>query len=252
MAGCSPDWFDNLSAFHDGEVSSEDRNRIEAHLQTCTPCRRALGLLDELRGTLVARAEREVPARVRERAEAAAYRSAMGKQRRFAMGVIAAMVVATAAGVLLWLRPAAGLAPGLRDELVSHHWNGFSRERPCDFESSDPAAVARWLEEKLGYPVSVSVPQGATLLGARLCRIAEERTAAVMYRTEDKSALTVFVPPPRSRAASMAKSFVGEGVRCTSGPLGASICIRNHGQPVLAVADLHPNALADALAPASF
>lgn len=252
MAGCNPDWFDNVSAFHDGEVTSEDRLRIEEHLRGCAPCRRALALLDDLRGTLVAEAEREVPERVRERAEAVVYRRALGKQRWIAKSAVASTLVAAAAAVFFLMRPASNLAPSLKDELVSHHWNGFTRERPCDFESEDPAAVSDWLEEKLGYPVSVSIPQGATLMGARLCRITEQRTAAVMYRTEDKNALTVFVPPPDSRAASMARSFTGEGVRCTSGPLGAAICIRNEGQPMLAVADLHPKALEEALVPTSF
>lgn len=252
MAGCNPDWFDNVSAFHDGEVTSEDRLRIEEHLRGCAPCRHALARLDDLRGALVDQAEREVPERVRERAEAVVYRRAIGKQRWIAKSALASTLVAAAAAIFFMLRPAPSLAPSLKDELVSHHWNGFTRERPCDFESSDPALVSNWLEEQLGYSVEVSVPQGATLMGARLCRITDQRTAAVMYRTEDKNALTVFVPPPSSRAASMARGFVGEGVRCTTGPLGASICIRNEGQPMLAVADLHPRALEEALSPTSF
>jgi len=252
MAGCNPDWFDSVSAFHDGEVTREDGLRIEEHLRSCAACGRAFALLGELRGSLVAQAEREVPDRVRERAEAVVYRRAIGKERWIAKAALASSLVAAAAAASLLLRPAEKLAPSLQHELVSHHWNGFTRERPCDFESSDPAAVGSWLEEKLGYPVSVSVPRGATLMGARLCRITEQPTAAVMFRTEEKNALTVFVPPPSSRAASMARSFVDGGVRCTSGPLGAAICIRNEGQPMLAVADLHPDALEQALAPTSF
>lgn len=246
MAGCNQDWLDNLSAWHDGEVTEGDRRRIEEHLQGCAACRRAASMLGDIRSALVESASPDVPDRVRERAEAVVYRRVLGKSRWMARGAIAGAVLAAAAAVFLMVRPKESLAPTLREELVSHHVSGFTRERPCDFESSDPEAVASWLEDQLGYPVSVAVPEGARLIGGRLCRIEGTRTAAVMYRTES-SPLTVFVPPPSSRAASMARNFAGDGVRCTTGPLGSSICIRSEGQPMLAVADLQASRLASAL-----
>ncbi|OJY24594.1 MAG: hypothetical protein BGO98_16980 [Myxococcales bacterium 68-20] len=249
MAGCNQDWLDSLSAWHDGEVTPEDRRRVEQHLADCAPCRRAAAMLGNLRSALVTSAERAVPERVRERAEAAVHRRVLGRRKWLATGAVASAVVAAAAAVLFMLRPTSTLTPSLADELVSHHWTGFTRERPCDFESSDPEAVSGWLEDHLGYPVSVSVPPGARLIGARLCRITDTRTAAVMYRMET-SALTVFVPPQSSPAATMARSFATDGVRCMNGALGSAICIRNEGpQPMLAVADTQPSLLARALAP---
>lgn len=247
MAGCSQDWFDNLSAWHDGEMSPDDGRRVEEHLAGCAPCRRAAAIFGGVRDDLRASADSSVPARVRERAEGALARHAPRTSKWRRRSGLAAVVFAAAASLFFVFQRPSTLAPSLQDELVSHHWNGFTRERPCDFESPDPAAVSAWLESQLGYEVSVSIPEGARLLGARLCRITESRTAAVMYRTEDSSALTVFVPPQSSRAASMARSFAGDGLRCTTGPLGAAICISNEGQPMLAVAESQPSRLASAL-----
>lgn len=257
MPGCNPEWFDSLSAWHDGEVTPEDRRRVEQHLSDCAACRRASALLGELRSAVVRTADHDVPDRVRERSRSTLYRRAHLRRSWLAAGASAA-VIAAAAAVLIMVRPSSNLAPSnlsasLRDELVGHHLSGFTREQPCDFESSDPTAVASWLEDHVGYPVDVPLPEGAQLIGARLCRLTQARTAAVMYRLEtgslETSPLTVFVPPRNSPAAEMARSFAGDELRCTSGMLGSSICIRNGQQPMLAVADTQASLLARALAP---
>jgi anti-sigma factor RsiW len=160
--------------------------------------------------------------------------------------VTAALAAAAAAAALLVGSPGRGVGAAMADELVSHHVRGFARERPCDFESSDPGAVAGWLEGKLGYAVTVPAVSGARLLGARLCQIGDTRTAALMYESGDKP-LTVFVPPPGSDAATAARALAGRGVGCTQGPLGNAICARSVEQPVLAVAEVDVAALAPAL-----
>lgn len=247
MTGCNREWFDSLSAWHDGEVTHEDGQRVEQHLANCAACRRAAALLGETRSALVASAAREVPERVRERVQALVHGRVQRRRRWLTAGAFASVAVAAALALMV-SHPATSLAPSLRDELVLRHWNGFSREKPCDFESSDPEAVGSWLEERLGYPVSVHIPDGARLIGARLCHITAMRTAAVMYRI-DEEPLTVFVPPQDSPAAAMARSFAGDEVRCTTGELGSAICIRSGKQPVLAVADTQPSLLARTLAP---
>ncbi|WP_437742820.1 zf-HC2 domain-containing protein [Sorangium sp. So ce302] len=244
MAGCNREWFENISAWHDGEVTPEDAARIEAHVAGCAPCRRAAEVLGGVRRALVAKADGEVPERLRDRAEAAA-RNARAR-RRGPWAITAALAAAAAAAALLVGSPSRGVSAAMADELVSHHVRGFARERPCDFESSDPGAVAGWLEGKLGYAVTVPAVSGARLLGARLCQIGGTRTAALMYASGDKP-LTVFVPPPGSGAATAARALAGRGVGCTRGPLGNAICARSVEQPVLAVAEVDTAALAPAL-----
>ncbi|WP_437278261.1 zf-HC2 domain-containing protein [Sorangium sp. So ce375] len=244
MAGCNREWFENISAWHDDEVTPGDAARIEAHVAGCGPCRRAAELLGSVRRALVAKADGEVPERLRDRAEAAA-RNARAR-RRGPWAITAALGAAAAAAALLVGSPSRGVSAAMADELVSHHVRGFARERPCDFESSDPGAVAGWLEGKLGYAVTVPAVSGARLLGARLCQIGDTRTAALMYASGDKP-LTVFVPPPGSGAATAARALAGRGVGCTQGPLGNAICARSVEQPVLAVAEVDAAALAPAL-----
>ncbi|WP_437334677.1 zf-HC2 domain-containing protein [Sorangium sp. So ce394] len=244
MAGCNREWFENISAWHDDEVTPEDAARIEAHVAGCGPCRRAAEVLGGVRRALVAKADGEVPKRLRDRAEAAARSARAPRRRPFA--ITGALAAAAAAAALLVGSPSRGVGAAMADELVSHHVRGFARERPCDFESSDPGAVAGWLEGKLGYAVTVPAVSGARLLGARLCQIGETRTAALMYESGDKP-LTVFVPPPGSDAATAARALAGRGVGCTRGPLGNAICARSVEQPVLAVAEVDVAALAPAL-----
>ncbi|WP_437634341.1 zf-HC2 domain-containing protein [Sorangium sp. So ce854] len=247
MAGCNREWFENISAWHDGEVTPEDAARIEAHVGGCGPCRRAAELVGGVGRALVAKADAGVPERLRDRAEAAARDARDARARRRRPWVITAALAATAAAAALLVgSPGRGVGEAMADELVSHHLRGFARERPCDFESSDPGAVAGWIEGELGYAVAVPELSGARLLGARLCQIGDTRTAALMYASGDKP-LTVFVPPPRSDAATAARALAGRGVGCTRGPLGNTICASSVEQPVLAVAEVDVAALAPAL-----
>ncbi|AUX23253.1 hypothetical protein SOCEGT47_037760 [Sorangium cellulosum] len=285
MAGCDDDWFENISAWHDGEVTPEDAARIEAHLAGCAPCRGAAEALGRVRRALVARADPEVPPRVRGRAEAAARGAApevppsrargraeaaargaapevpppRARERAEAAGrraraprawpwaITAGLAAAAGVAALLVGGPGRGVSAAMADELVTHHVRGFARERPCDIESPDPGVVAGWLEGRLGYAVTVPALPGARLLGARLCQIEGTRTAALMY-TSGESPLTVFVPPPSSGAATAARALAGRGVGCTRGPLGSVICAKSVAQPMLAVAEVDAAALAPALA----
>lgn len=247
MAGCNQEWFENLSAWHDGEVTDNDAARIAAHVADCAACHRAAEMLGHTRAAFAASSATEVPDAVRERAAAALARPATSHARRWVWRGLAAAGVAAAAAVMFAL-PHRELPSNVEDELVNHHLVGFARERPCDFESSDPAAVAAWFEKELGYPVEVTVPAGARLLGARLCKLEGARTAAVMLVSgDDQKPLTVFVPRRDSPAALAARDYAGEGVRCTTGPLGKAICVKGAERPLLAVAEIGPAALASSL-----
>jgi len=244
MAGCSEEWFESVSAWHDGEVTEADACRIEVHVARCAACRRAELALTRMRIALEQTTSTDVPERVRDRAaEALAPSAASRSTRRRAL--IVTSLLAAAALVLVAL-PRHGLPSAVKDELVNHHLMGFARERPCDFESSDPVAVASWLQGKLGYSVDVTVPPGSRLLGARLCHIEGAETAALMLVFDEKP-LTVFVPAEQAAAAATAREFAGAGLRCTGGPLGKAICAKGVGRPLLAVAEVDPEELAFSL-----
>jgi anti-sigma factor RsiW len=239
MAGCSEDWFESLSAWHDGEVSREDARRVEAHLSVCPVCRRELEALITISESLREASPVEVPARVRSAAEASVDH---GRVRRW-WWLAAAAALPLLVGAMYLRR---GLPPAVAEEVVARHLGGFARAQPCDVESSDLERVSAWLAERVGYRVNVPVAERAQLIGGRLCHLCGERAAALMLRLGD-TPLTVFVPPPGSDAAREATRLATQGDGCTSGPLKSWICARSTPQPMLAVGECEPSQLSAAL-----
>jgi anti-sigma factor RsiW len=242
MARCNQEWFDSLSAWHDGEVTRADALRIEAHLTTCAACRLDAERLAMLSGRLRVTPFEAVTARVQKAAEV----SVRGKpsKQRWPWAVAAAAAVALAA-VALVVKPR-DLPAATAQEILMRHLGGFARSQPYDIESSDPQVVSSWLTEHAGYPVSVHVAPDMQLLGGRMCRLCGNHTAAVMLR-QAGTPLTIFVPPPNSDAAREARQLADSGRRCTSGPVGSSICASSSPQPMLAVAETDSSQVSAAL-----
>ncbi|OJH39355.1 anti-sigma factor family protein [Cystobacter ferrugineus] len=248
MEACSPEWQERLSAWFDGEVQAHERQLVELHLARCVGCAREAARYAPLREALKAQAatETHVPPELTERVARLAPRSRPASWRRWMVGLAAALA---SVGVL-WTSWPSGMNDALAMDLERHHLKAFSRASPCEFESSDPAAVKAWVEREVGYVVEVPVVPGATLLGARRCRLHGQLSASLLYRHEGGKAMTLFLPPPGSTAAREAASFAGEETRCTQGPVGERICVapRGGGQAALAVSEMETSVLVDALA----
>lgn len=239
MAGCVHEWFERVSAWHDGEVSPVEAARVRAHLEACAACRRAGELLGRTSAALRAKQSSAPPPSLEARVRSLAPKPRLG-MRWVAVAVAVATVAASAA------LPRRALAQDFADEVVAHHVRGFAREKPCDYESSDPDAVARWVASKLGYRVDVPLPAGATLLGARVCSIDGVKTAALMYRGAS-APVTIFVPPRHSKPAETVASYAGADVRCTKAALATAICAADRAQPMVVVSEGDAQAIASAL-----
>ncbi|WNG58509.1 hypothetical protein F0U59_30005 [Archangium gephyra] len=249
MEACSPEWQERLSAWFDGEVQAHERQAVELHLARCVGCAREAARYAPLSGALKAQAatETHVPPELKERVSRLAPRSRPAfRRRRWTVGLAAALA---SVGVL-WSSWPGAMNDALAMDLERHHLKAFSRATPCEFESPDPAAVKAWVAREVGYAVEVPVVPGATLLGARRCRLHGQLSASLLYRHEGGKAMTLFLPPPGSTAAREAASFAGEETRCTQGPLGERICVasRGGGQAAVAVSELETPVLVDALA----
>ncbi|XXF75224.1 zf-HC2 domain-containing protein [Myxococcaceae bacterium GXIMD 01537] len=249
MEACSPEWQERLSAWFDGEAPAPERHAIEHHLARCAGCARELARYAPLREALRAQAatEAHVPPELTERVARLAPRARPTFPRR---RLTAGLGVALASLGVLWTSWPSGMNDALAMDLERHHLKAFSRATPCEFESSDPAAVKAWVEREVGYGVEVPVVPGATLLGARRCRLHGQLSASLLYRHEGGKAMTLFLPPPGSSAARDAARFAGEGPRCTQGPVGERICVapREGAQAALAVSELEAPVLLEALA----
>ncbi|WIG97822.1 zf-HC2 domain-containing protein [Myxococcus sp. SDU36] len=248
MEACSPQWQERLSAWFDGEGQAHEQQAVESHMARCADCAREAARYASLRQALKAEgaAEARVPLALEERVTRLAPRSRPSfPRRRLAAGLAAALM---SVGVLWTSWPSGmGMNEALAMDLERHHLKAFSRVTPCEFESSDPAEVKAWVEREVGYAVEVPVVPGATLLGARRCRLHGKLSASLLYRHEGGKAMTLFLPLPGSPAAREAARFAGDGPRCTQGPVGERICVAPRGG-ALVVSELESAVLLAALA----
>ena len=155
MQACSPEWQERLSAWFDGECDAGERTVVERHLSGCGRCARELERYGSLRTALRAQgaAEAEVPSALRERVSALARPAPRPAFRR--RRVWASFAASVAAAGVLWTAWPSGLSEGFAMDLERHHLKAFSRKSPCEFESSDPAAVKAWVKREVGYDVEV-------------------------------------------------------------------------------------------------
>ncbi|MCE9668198.1 zf-HC2 domain-containing protein [Myxococcus stipitatus] len=246
MEACSPQWQERLSAWFDGEVQAHERREVEDHLARCPGCSREASRYSALRRALKAEGAEEIDVPPALTARVARLAPPTSPRRR-AWGRLAAALAAVG---LVWASWPGGMDEALAMDLERNHLKAFSRRSPCEFESSDPAEVKAWVEREVGYAVEVPVVPGATLLGARRCRLHGRLSASLLYRHEGGKAMTLFLPLQGSDVARAAARFAGDGPRCTRGPVGERICVAPRGEAwaSLAVSELEPAVLLAALA----
>lgn len=237
MAGCSVEWFERLSALHDGECSALERTAAQAHLQHCSACAKALEAMARIGAAMKREAARPVSVPAQLRAPAAAPR----RHGLRALGAAAAvaLIAAGSIGVGSW---SPGMGEALAQDLERHHLHAFTRKTPCEFESEDPAEVEAWVAANTPFEVKVPALPGATLLGARRCRLNGELAVSLLYR-KGEHPVTLFLPAEGSRAAAALERFSNDGIRCTSGPHGENICATRQGRGAVAVSDLSEDGL---------
>jgi len=231
---CNEEWLEILSAWHDGEATSEEIARAEAHVPQCASCQAA-----RRRFQLVRVALRSV--HLRPGADRTTFRKEPLRQRRGRRRLLAGMLAAAAIVLLLvpgWSYRQSRTA--VFDELEARHLTAFAKAVPCDFESADPEAVRRWISEQLGHDVQVPVVPGAKLLGARRCRLSNKPTVALMYRHGEEP-LSLFLPPAGTWTEMETGRLARASTRCTVGRLGVAVCAR---PGLVAVAETTGSALA--------
>lgn len=178
---------------------------VLAHLQSCPACRayadeiqvwRQLGR--RLRQPVVA------PSEVRQRifrelalARTQWLRGDKKTHRRWPwMAALAAAILLLAVSGL-WQLPR-GSAPSSSDvasAVGEDHWRELHHEH---IDSTDPAAVQRWLSARLPIPAQVMALQGGALQGARLCFLRGRLGAVLRYRV-GASSVSYYVMPADTR-----------------------------------------------------
>jgi mycothiol system anti-sigma-R factor len=227
---------ENLSVHLDGELSPEERTRIEAHLESCTFC---LAQLDSARSLKHAIARlsgsEEPPGAVRARIKALRLTlPAHSFWRR--LSAVSAVIGLLFIGVYA-IRDRKTPAQSLGDELVSDYLHSLPEARPVDVASGDPDVVVRFFSGKTPFaPVVPLVPSGR-LLGGRLCNLAGRHVELLFYRhalSQERFSLFICDHPIQQEGCSEYR--------------GHPVCARRFGKlTVLAIGELPGDTLKEIL-----
>ena len=188
-----------LHPYLDGEFEPAERLEVEAHLSECQSCARRVHKEARFREAMreQLRLVHEVtvaPPSLRQNVL-----EGVRRQRRWAAAQTmlkasaAMLVVASASGAYLHLRPSA--RQRYVDDATAHH----SRGLPVEIDR-EPGEVEAWFRGKLDHRVSVPQFDNARLAGARLSNVRERVAAQINYElatspTPRRMGLFVFGDP---------------------------------------------------------
>lgn len=228
MRSC-PGRLEEVSAFLDGELASDEELEFRRHVDTCDVCAAWRAHLEALsRGVAASlgreRAPRTLAHRV-ERLQPPAWR------RRAGAGVAAAAVLVVA--VLLLGRTGGGDAAAI--QLIGDHRRLVSGETALAVPSSDPSEVAQGLSARLPFRVAVAEVTGASLRGGQDCSLAQGRAAYVQYERGGER-VSVFVAPhllPGTGAESC-RTVDGETLCTFAGPRQTVAVVASRPETALA------------------
>ena len=181
-----------LHPYLDGELDARDAVDIQAHLDGCPDCaalyRSEKLFLDLLKTSLrhpVAPAGLE--GKVRQALAEDGEPKPAGRRIRFVLAPAAAVLI-LALVMLVTTSLEKKTVPELLDTAVSTHQLYLAKHLRLDVESSDPARVSRWLQERAGFPVSLAQKpvKHLRLLGGRLVELKGRKAVFVAYEVEGR------------------------------------------------------------------
>jgi anti-sigma factor RsiW len=195
----------------DSGASAAEIARARAHVVECESCRRFMDEMHSLARDLRALGSGEsAPPEVRERVRArvadarTAHRPQIAGRRRAALWLVTAASVAG----LAFLYARVGVeTPGTQviGAVVEDHLRALHQQA---IESSEPAAVERWLVEHVSLAVRVPVLPEARLEGARVCHLNGARGTVIRYHVDGKPvSYYIMTESPGARGRSEDDTF---------------------------------------------
>jgi anti-sigma factor RsiW len=215
-----------LTAFLDHELEVKVSLDIQAHLHACMPCTQRLEVERTLRQFIrqhgrVAPLAEDIKRRLIQRAMQPLpvlpwWRRLGASQpvQDFVKGVAAAAVILLVLSYFLANSPGDKIVQKFLQETSMAYWTYTTQHMPPEVESTDDAVVTQWITSRMGYPFKVPcITDGATqLLGGRLCRIADRKSATLIYKRNGVDVLLfAFKGEPLSLPATPTRHLKDQG-----------------------------------------
>ena len=185
-----------LPVFLDHALEVKESLDVQAHLQSCPVCTNRAESERRLRAFV--RQFLDVPPPSEEFKRAVILRAMQDKQRcgwraylpapihlrDFAMGVATAAILALVVyGTLSAFWSDYDIQKVVRETAVAY--GTYAKQHmPLEVVSADDSAVTRWLNTHMGYHIKMPciTDTSTQLLGGRMCRILDQKSAALMYQ----------------------------------------------------------------------
>jgi anti-sigma factor RsiW len=204
-----------LEPYVDGELELIPLLDLEAHLGTCSTCKKGTRSAINFRysihmNTLFYRAPPELKAKIRAalRRESKPEIPWLSPFRRAAVRAAAAISVCLV-GIWAWMAASHGRDQQLITEAISDHSRSLLVDHLLDVTSSEQYVVERWFTGKLDYspPVVDLTETSYKLVGGRLDTLENRRVAAIVYKHQDCS-INLFVWPVAKHAIDFDTQFL--------------------------------------------
>jgi anti-sigma factor RsiW len=181
---------DLLHAYLDGELDLVHGLEVERHLAGCPACARSCEDMKALGGAMRSllpplppppSLQQRLVASLRQGEPTSPSRPPRWGRRGFIM-VGAAALLGSAA--LTWFLLTSGPPIPPTEEVIASHLRSQMGDNQVDFKSGDPAAVRRWLADRLDFAPLVPEPSRPedSLVGARREFLDRHTAAALVYR----------------------------------------------------------------------
>lgn len=241
-----------MGAYADGELSAAEARDVEAHLDGCEACRKALalqrGIRSQLAGEAAPAAGPALWARIRSvldraptlpRTERRTWPLPVGR----ALPWLGWMLAAVLAGVILLdARPPERASGPVRPPMVEEALADYGRLRRGELPV-DPGGIGR-VQQQLGFAVDPLTSPEARLIGAWTTELRRQPAAVLAYRWRDRVILQYVVseelffrqPAVRERVAAQGTFVVTAGTRSV-------VAWPGHSSGSLLVGEADPKAL---------
>lgn len=205
-------WQESLSERADG--AGRDCEQFERHLQSCVHCRERLEAYEALGERLRALPRDRAPEVVRNSVFEARGPGTLlpsRSSRRWAVAAVLLLTVGAAAWRLLG-RSGEDVFPVYLDDHVSI----VQARTASGLSASDPAALERWLGERLDFATPIPRWPWAEFTAARVCSLRGARISLLRLRIEGRDA-SLFVHPPLEPEVSASGTAARPAIHASRG-----------------------------------